>query len=56
MFYIHFYNRSKGTTAKKNGYKTKQEAERELRRNGFYPAGDDVWDSAGFIARIKEEA
>ncbi len=54
MFYIHFYNRSKGTTAKKTGYDRKEDAERDLRRNKFFPAGGDVWDSAGFIARIKE--
>ncbi len=55
MYYIHFYNRSKGTTSKKTGYKTKSEAERDLRKNKFFPVGgDDVWDSAAFIARIKE--
>ncbi len=58
MYYIHFYNRSKGTTSKKTGYDRKEDAERDLRKNKFFPfsgVGNDVWDSAGFIARIKEE-
>ncbi len=56
MYYIHFYNRSKGTTLKKTGYGRKEDAERDLRKNKFFPVGgDDVWDSAAFIARIKED-
>ena len=55
MYYIHFYSREKGGLAKKTGYRTKGDAETDLRRHGFFPAGGDVWDSLMWIARVKEE-
>ncbi len=55
MYYIHFYNRNKGTNSKKTGYRTKEDAQSDLRKNGFHPnGGSNVWESETFIARIKE--
>ena len=33
MYYIHFYSREKGSLAKKTGYRTKGDADTDLRRH-----------------------
>lgn len=54
-YYIHFYKRNTSALSEKHGYKAKEEARKELRKNGFSSKDGEIWERLDYLARIKVE-
>lgn len=52
---IVFYNRDTGNISRKHGYKRRQAAAFDLRKNGFTEDSSGVWVTEGWLAKIRED-
>lgn len=52
VYRIVFYSRRTGSISQKCGYPRREDAERQLRQNGFRDF-NGIWNSRNWIARIK---